>query len=205
MHSHTKPFFKLIALTALLAIATGFMLPIEFILASATKSVTHFVSSLAPGVSVMSERAVNPVRAELTWAVQWAVFPIYLCVLFVAMPIRGKRLRQSIIEGTRKAPSMVKRRLLVVFAICFFGRQILSDIGVIESGSLLRCTLFVGDVADLSPRFRAPFTSNIGMVIHAWLIPVISAIFYWAISIFIANFFLYIKIPPPSSSVKNEV
>lgn len=204
MNTYTKPFFKFIALTALVAVVTGFMIPIEIIVSDNIKAFTKFVGSIFPCVSVMSEKAINPARAELTWAVQWLFFPLYLCLLFVGIPIRDRALRESIVNKFSKFPNVTVRRLVVIFGICFLGHQILVDFRILEGESYLRGTTFEGDVSHLSRRFRAPFTSNIGMALNAWLFPMIVAVYYWAFFLWVANFKLYMDGTLPAKSIEES-
>lgn len=178
------------------------MLPMELILSSNLKVFVHFVASIFPGVSAMSERAINPSRAELTWAIQWLLFPAHLGIWFITMPVCGRLLRESIIEATRNAPSIIKRRLVIICGILVLAYLILSDFGIVDDGSFFRCSLFAGEPSELPRLLRIPFTSTFGMALYAWLIPMITACYYWAFSVLIVNFRIYMDVshlPEPKS------
>lgn len=187
-------------LAACFAIITGAILPMDFVLHSNVQSFTNFVASIAPGVSVMSEKAVNPARAGLTWAVQWLFLPFYLFMAFACEPITTKEYKEQVIKHTRNVASLFKYRLLVVTALFIIASFILSDFGVINGISFFRCSIFLGDIAELTRSLRAPFTSNIGMIFYAWFMPLGVTWYYWLFSALLLNFRLFvIRLPLPES------
>lgn len=202
MSAFKKLYYRLIVTAALLAIVTGFILPMDIILLSNVKIFTHFVSSFFPGVSAMSGRAINPARAELTWALQWIFFPIYLCLLFMKNPIYGKKVTESFNKSTRKSPITNKERFMLLVGVTLMVYGILADFGVGEGPGFFRGTIFEGNISKLPASLRAPFTSNVGMVLYAWFIPIATALYYWGFLLFVVNFRSYINLPISSESAE---
>ena len=166
----------------------------ELILSSNLKVFVHFIASIFPGASIMSDRAINPSRAELTWAIQWLLFPAHLGLWYITMPICGRLLRESIIDATRNAPSIIKRRLGIIFGILVLAYLILSDFDIVDDGSFFRYSLFTGEPSELPRLLRTPFASTFGMALYAWLIPMITACYYWKFSVLIVNFRIYMDV-----------
>jgi hypothetical protein len=186
-----RPLIKIMILAALLAIGTGFLLPSVIIAASSMKFLVNIIASLVPCVSVIAHNAIDPIRAEVTWAVQWMFFPIYLFLWFWVAPVWGKEMKGAALKKSSELPGTGGKRFALLFGILALGTLVLSDAGLINVWSFIRGSVFQGNPSLLPILLRAPFVSKAGMVLYAWLIPLINATAYWMFFMLIVNFKSY--------------
>ena len=194
-----RPLLLVMFIAALTAFGTGFFFPIDVILEEHVQVYSRFISELVPCISVMVQHALNPARAQFTLAVQWTFFPIYLITWFWTGPVWSKEMKQAILKETAKSTSIVKRRVGAILSIVVLGSLILTDFGVINAMSFFRGTIFVGDPLTFPNMLRAPFTSNFGMVLYAWFIPLSVAMYYWMFLLLTVNIREYFNSPTSSS------
>lgn len=167
-------------LAAGLAIVTAFLLPMSFIVLSPVKAFSNFIGSFAPCVSVMSERAVNPSRSALIWAVQWALFPMHLFMLWFSLIPPRRQAEENTRVAVSNANGKGGKGLFAVMAfLLLFGVVILSDFGIINSASFFRCSIFQGDVSNLYHKLRVPFSSSFGSALYALIITFSASFFYF--------------------------
>jgi hypothetical protein len=191
----TRPLFLFTIFTAFVAAVTGFFYSSELFSNNSIQSYSHFVSEIVPSVSIMSRNAISPSRAELTWALQWSFFPIYLGIWLWTGSVWSKEMKQAILKETSETPNIVKRRIGAVLVILVLGSLILTDFGIIDVWSLYRGTLFEGDPSTFPGILRAPFVSNFGMALYAWFLPLAEALCYWMFLLLTVNIREYFNAP----------
>jgi len=192
-----RPVFIAMFVSALLAATTGFFLSSDAITSKYIASFSSLVAQIVPCVSVMAQNAIDPSRAQITWALQWTCFPIILMIWLWSGPVWSKEMKQAILKETSESSSIGKRRLVLILTVFALGSVILSDFGVVDLWSFFRGSIFYGVPSKMPLILRVPFTSNFGMALYAWFVPIAEAFCYWMFLLLVVNFKSYFYLPEP--------
>jgi hypothetical protein len=160
-----------------------FVVPERAVSSQAVHQLVAAVARFAPGVLSMSERALDPSRAQLTWALAWMLFPVHLAALiWIRRPWAPIRT-----PATASAQnSLTLAALIGLLTGCFF---IGSDFGIPGMPGLMRGTIFTGGPPGNSlTLLGAPFTSSIGLLLYAWCLPIGNAVIYYLFFCVLFNF-----------------
>ncbi len=188
-----RPLINMMIVTGSIAIVTGVLLPSSVIEMRGIKGFSEIVASIVPCVEIIAKKTADPVRAEITWALQWALFPIQLAVWLWTGPVWGKEMRLAALKTSFELPETGKKRAVVIIGILTLGTFIFSDLGIIHIFSFLRGTPFEGDPSKLPSILRVPFSSKFGMIFYAWLIPLSNTFVYWMFLHIVVNFQSFFK------------
>lgn len=176
-------------ISAIVCLSTYQILLSNLGLLDTLRSLADMVANIVPSILIMSKRAVYPPIAEISWAIQWLFFPIYILTLFISNVPWSKTLEDELKKNRYGVRYGLGHTVVSYLAMAAIACMILSDVGVVNLFSFIRgCGLELdGEISRAPALIRAPFTSNFGMLIYAWFIPFGVAFVYWGFVCMLLN------------------
>lgn len=140
----------------------------------------NVVDSIFPAVQKISMKTNYISTARISIAIQWIFFPLYLILLFLQNPPwTGFKFKKGI------SAKMIRKSIFALFFVFILSLLfILSDFGMGKI-SIMRGELF-------DPSFgyiwlRLPFEGRVGLALASFMMPIMSAFFYWFFVYFICG------------------
>lgn len=182
--SAVKPLLHCMFGAAVVAILSVYSLDIPAV----RNIVLHFVPSMVrvvPSVGSIASETKSPEVSETILLAQWLFAPLYLFVWFYSAPPWTRRMRSTVLLGTRSfAPA--KRYMALLVGSVFLGAWLLGDLGLIDFPTFYNGK-FACPLDQAAPQVKVIYGSPVALAVYAWLGPICEVTVVWMLSMLVVN------------------
>ena len=156
------------------------------------------VGKFVPSIAATSRATTEPIGNEITMAIQWPFYPVYVLLWFYCFPPWSHRLKRAILQRSLTL-NPARRYFIVPLGILVLGLWLAGDCGLLEFPTLYNGRFL--PPYETAPQLSSISKSRIAMTIYAWFAPFAEATLLWMFFSFTINARIYLF---PSTWAKRD-